>query len=133
MAWAQATDVEAQLGRSASSGAETNQWGAWLEVVDRRIRRAFTLAGFNLDDEIADDAPLMDNVIDVEVAAVIRKIQNPEWGVTSTTRSIDDASITKRREGSTGDRDPLALTRDELANLIPTGRKRAKAFSILPS
>lgn len=134
MAYAQTNDVAAELGRPAASAAETTQWVAWLDRVERTITRAFTRAGLDLEDQLVANDPYVGDVIDVEVAAVIRKIQNPIWGLTSTTRSIDDASVTERREGAReGLTDPLELTSDELNRLLPTGRKRARAFSIMPS
>ena len=131
MAYAQTTDVETELGRPASSAAETDQWQAWLDRVERSIERAFRSAGLVFEDEIVgDDGLTVANVVDVEVSAVLRKIQNPSWGVTSTTRSIDDASITTRREGVGGEDDPLALTPGEWRILLPDSD--AGAFSTRP-
>ena len=118
MSYGQPHDVEVELGRPSSSAEETTQWQAWLDKVERAIERAFFQAGLVLGDKIAADGGLGDVVIDVEAAAVIRKIQNPQWGVTSTTRSIDDASVTDRREGGDG-RDPLLLTDAEWSALLP--------------
>lgn len=115
--YATAADVETELGRTASSPAETAQWEAWLDRVERSIRRAFTRAGLDLDTQVGLDDPTADDVKDVEVAAVIRKIQNPA-GLSSTTRQLDDGSITTRRDYG-ADGDPLALTSDELAQLLP--------------
>jgi hypothetical protein len=132
MSYAATSDVVAALGRPSASTAETTQWETWLDRVERAIIRAFRRAGLDLDEQIALDEPTVQDVVDVEVAAVIRKIQNPTWGVTSTTRSIDDASVTNRREGG-GDSDPLELTDGELTALLPAGRTKARAFSILPN
>lgn len=132
MAYAQVPDIEAPLGRPARSNDEIAQWEAWLDRVERSIERAFRRAGLDFEDQVDAENPTIDDVVDVEVAAVIRKIQNPVWGLTSTTRSIDDASVTERREGRDAS-DPLDLTNDEIDLLIPTGRKKVRAFSILPS
>ena len=131
MAYATASDVEVELGRSSSSAAETAQWEAWLERVERAIRRRFTREGYDLDVQVALDAPSEADVIDVEVARVVDKINNPA-GYTSTTRTIDDASITTRREGIESG-DGLTITDDEWASLLPVPPQRAKAFSIMPS
>lgn len=131
MAYASSSDVEVELGRPAASPAETDQWDAWLERVERSISRGFARAGFTLGTQVALDDPTVDDVRDVEVAAVIRKIANPS-GMTSATRSVDDASITSRWE-SASNGDPLAVTDDEWAALLPTTRDRPRAFSILPS
>lgn len=131
MAYASASDVEVELGRPANSAEETLQWEAWLERVERTIRRGFTRAGFDLDAQVVLNDPTSEDVIDVEVGAVLRKITNPS-GVTSSTRSVDDASVTNRWEGFTGG-DPLGIGADEWANLLPAGRKRPQAFSVMPS
>lgn len=129
MAYAQTSDVEAELGRPASSVAEEAQWQAWLDRVERAIERGFRRSGLVLDDQLALDDPTVEDVIDVEVGAVIRKIQAPNWGVTSTTRTIDDASVTDRREGGTVG-DPLELNGDDWAALLPGGD--SAAFSTRP-
>lgn len=131
MAYATAADVEIEIGRPASSTAETAQWEAWLERVERTIRRRFTRAGYDLDDQVAMNEPSEADVIDVEVARVVDKANNPS-GYTSTTRSIDDASVTTRREGVESG-DGLTITDAEWESLLPTPPKRARAFSIMPS
>lgn len=130
MAYATASDVEIELGRSATSTAETAQWEAWLERVERAIRRRFTREGYDLDEQVALDAPTENDVIDVEVARVVDKANNPV-GYTSTTRSVDDASITTRREGVESS-NGLTITDAEWASLLPVAPSRPKAFSIMP-
>lgn len=126
--YATATDVAVELGRAASSPEETAQWEAWLDRVERAIRRAFQRAGLELDAQVALGDPAADDVRDVEVAAVLRKINNPS-GLSSTTRSLDDGSITNRRDyGAEGD--PLTLTADEIAALLPLAP--TSAFSTRP-
>ena len=130
MAYAGISDVEAELGRPAASEAEETQWEAWLNRVERAIVRGFRQAELVLDDQLALDDPTVYDVIDVEVAAVVRKIQNPTWGVTSTTRTIDDASITDRRDGGDAGGDPLYLTADDWDTLLPG--TNTGAFSTRP-
>lgn len=132
MAYATASDVAVELGRSASSAAEGEQWDAWIERVERTIERGFRRAGLVLADQVGLGEPTADDVRDVEVAAVIRKIQNPTWGESSYTRSVDDVSVTTRREGGGGD-NPLTLSDDEWSDLLPSKPNAARAFSIMPS
>jgi hypothetical protein len=134
MAYADATDVAVELGRPTSSVSdeETAQWGAWLARVERTIERGFRRAGLTLDEQIGLGDPLAADVRDVEVAAVVRKVQNPTWGEDSTTRSVDDMAVTLRRKGD-GTTDPLALLDDEWAALLPSQPNRARAFSLMPS
>lgn len=131
MAYATASDVEVELGRLAVSTAETAQWEAWLGRVERAIRRRFTREGYDLDEQITLDTPSESDVIDVEVARVVDKANNP-GGYTSTTRSVDDASVTVRREGVESG-DGLTITDTEWASLLPVKPRAAKAFSIMPS
>lgn len=128
MAYATTSDVEVELGRPASSPTESSQWQAWLERVERAIVRGFSRAGLVLSDEIADGRVSAEDVADVEVARVLAKIENPT-GVTSVTRSIDDASITTRREGGEGG-DPLWLNGSDWELLLPDAS--SGAFSTRP-
>lgn len=115
--YAAPADVETELGRPPRSAAETTQWTAWLDRVERSIIRRFDRAGLVLADQVAAGDPTAEDVRDVMVAAVLRKIANPT-GTTSVTRSVDDASITTRHERD-DDADPLALTPAELESLLP--------------
>lgn len=130
MAYAQTSDVAVELGRPASSPAESDQWQAWLSRVERAIVRGFSAAGLVLADEITAGTVTTDDVRDVEVAVVIRKIQNPTWGESSTTRTIDDGSITKRREGGDLNADPLALLPSDWNGLLPGAQ--SSGFSTRP-
>lgn len=129
MSYATALDVATELGRPASSTAEEAQWEAWLARVERNIVRRFTQAGLVFADQVALGTPSADDVRDVEVSAVLRKIDNPK-GFTSVTRSIDDGTLTTRREGPGVDGDPLALTSDEWSILIPTDDSNGGAFTV---
>lgn len=127
MSYANTSDVELELGRPASSSAESAQWQAWLDRVERAIERGFRRSGLVLADQMALGDPTIDDIVDVEVAAVIRRIYAPAPGRTSTTRSVDDASITDRFEGDTYG---LDLTDDEWTSLLPGSD--AQAFSTRP-
>jgi hypothetical protein len=132
MTYATPEDVAVALrGSTSVTDAESVQWQAWLNRVERSIAAAFRRAGLNLIQQIGLDAPPADEVADVEVAAVIRKIDNPKWGRTSQTRSVDDGSITYRNEGLTANADPLALLPAEIADLLPASS--ATAFSSRPA
>lgn len=127
MTYADVNDIEVELGRTASSGPEQAQWTAWLERVERNIIRRFARAGLVLADQVSLGDPTADDVKDVEVAALIRKITNPN-GLTSVTRNLDDGSLTTRREGV--DDTGLSLTDAEWDLLLPFGD--AAAFSTRP-
>lgn len=129
MTYATTLDVAVELGRPASSEQETAQWDAWLGRVERSIARRFTQASLVLADQVALNAPSVDDLRDVEVAAVLRKIANPS-NFTSVTRSIDDATLTTRREGPAVNGDPLALTDDEWSTLLPTTAAASGAFTV---
>jgi hypothetical protein len=132
MTYAMPTDVaEALRGSTSVTAEEDVQWQKWLDRVERSIVAAFRRAGLVLSEQIALGSPTAEDVADVEVAAVIRKIQNPTWGRTSQTRSLDDGSITTRNEGTGANADPLALLPAELGDLLPS--TATTAFSIRPS
>lgn len=130
MTYAIPSDIATALGRAATSQDETDQWQAWLDIVERAIERTFRRAGLVLADQVIAGDPTTDDVKDVEVAAVIRKIQNPTWGITSATRSLDDGSVTTRNESGSAYVDPLALLPDEISGLLPSGGDGA--FSVRP-
>lgn len=127
MTYATPTDVAKEMrGSTSVSATEAVQWPIWLESVERTIRRRFKRAGYELDEQVGEGDPLAADVVDVEVAAVIRKIGLVETNQSirpgmSRTRSVDDASITDRNDGRIDpDYDPLALTDAEWASLLPT-------------
>lgn len=128
MSYASTFDVQVELGRPASSTAEASQWQAWLARVERSIERGFRRAGLVLADQVALNEPTKQDVIDVEVAVTIRKIQLPSDGRTSTTRAVDDASITERWESDTYG--GLDLTDDDWNSLLPGSD--SQAFSTRP-
>lgn len=128
MTYATTDDVVTELGRSTSSSEETAQWQAWLDRVERIITRRFVRAGLVLADQVTDGNPTADEVADVEVTAVVRMIRNPD-GLTSVTRTIDDGTITTRREGA-DDVSGLVITDAEWASLLPNFE--AQAWSTRP-
>lgn len=130
MTYATVDDVAAELGRLPASvtDAERAQWTRWLDRVERSITARFTRAGLVLSDQIALGNPDVAMVADVEVAAVVRKIENPS-GDTSTTVTIDDGSVTRRKEGA-GTASGLDLTDIEWGLLLPASSDGA--FSVRP-
>jgi hypothetical protein len=128
MTYATAADVAVEIGRPAASADETAQWTAWLARVERAITRRFARAGLVLADQVTAGNPTADDVKDAEVAAVVRKITNP-LGLTSVTRTLDDGTVTTRRDGAE-DVDGLALTEAEWEALLPS--TNAAAFSTRP-
>lgn len=140
MTYATPSDVAEDLrGSTSYSDAEGVQWQRWLDRVERNIRRGFKSHGFDLDTQVAADDPTAAEVVDAEVAAVVRKhwqmrAANEVVPGTSRTVSIDDGSITNRNDSRTNvDYDPLGLTDAEWTALLPRKPKRARAFSVMPS
>lgn len=130
MTYATVDDVAAELGRLPDSvtDAERAQWTRWLDRVERSIGARFTRAGLTLSEQVALGNPDVSTVADVEVAAVVRKIENPS-GDTSTTITVDDGSVTRRKEGAASSWG-LDLTDGEWALLLPA--TATSAFSTRP-
>lgn len=126
MTYAVVSDVEARLGRSISDPLEMGQVEAWLDDVEDIIAARFTRYGLVLATQVTAGDPTEATVIRIEAEAVIRRIQNPVTGLTSVTRSVDDASITERREGG----DVGWLTEADWEALLPTFE--SAAFSTRP-
>lgn len=132
MTYATIEQVATELGRTVDSvsTSESAQWQQWLDQVERTIAARFRRLGMKLSSQVDSDDPGAEAVADVEVAVVARKVRNPE-GTTSTTVSIDDGSVTKRREGAKiDDLGYLRLTDYEWDLLLPAGR--ADAWSTRP-
>lgn len=127
MTYATVNDVATRLGRPISDPEEIAQVTAWLEDVESIIEARFTRAGLVLATQIALGAPTLAAVVRVECDAAIRRIYQPLPGRTSTTRSVDDASVTDRWEGQ-GTYD--WLTDGEWSDLLPS--VTAGAFSTRP-
>lgn len=100
MAYATIADVSTRLGRPLSGTAETDQVAAWLDDVEALIAARFTRLGLVFATEVAAGAPSVGTVVRIEADAVIRRMANPLPGRTSTTRSVDDASVTDRWEAT---------------------------------
>lgn len=127
MTYATVQDVSDRLGRPISEPLEVTQVTKWLADVESIIEARFVRSGLTLAGQIALGDPSLSTVVRVESDAVIRRIYQPLPGRTSTTRSVDDASVTDRWEGS-GTYD--WLTDGEWSDLIPS--VTAGAFSTRP-
>src|SRR5699024_3380572 len=124
MAYGTVEKLATELGRTADSvsDGERAQWAQWLARVERTIEGRFRRLGMSLAAQVALGDPSTAAVGDVEVAVVARKVRNPE-GTTSTTVSVDDGSVTKRRDGRhVDDLGFLRLTDWEWDLLLPAGR-----------
>lgn len=125
MTYASVADVAAELGRPVPTDPNiVAQWERWLTRVENQILDRIP----DLADRIAVGRPTAELVADIEAAAVARKALNPE-GLRSTTRSIDDGSVTKTID-QTRSAGELELTDDEWARLLP--RRSRGAFTIRP-
>ena len=132
MTYGTVEQVATELGRAVDSitDLERDQWQQWLDQVERTIEGRFRRVGLDLAAQVALGDPEAETVADVEVAVGARKVRNPE-GTTSTPVSVDDGSVTKRREGSKiDDLGYLRLTDDEWDQLLPAGH--ADAWSTRP-
>lgn len=133
MPYATPLDVANELGRPLPDDPEVTQWVGWIARVERKLERLFQRSGYDLATQIAAGSPTEDEVVDLVVTRVAAKVLNPT-GLTSVTRSIDDASVTTRREGSAVvSGDPLDIDADDITDLLPTGRRRVRAYSVSPS
>lgn len=122
-------DVRKRLGRPIAGTAESDQITILLADVLDQLRNGFANRGFNLDAQVAANDPTLDTVKRIQAWAVVHKVVNfNASGLTSVTKSIDDGSITERREG----KDTLVgpFTDEDWAELLPTAT--GKAFSIRP-
>ena len=143
MTYATPRDVAEELrGSTSVSAVEEIQWQKWLDRVERTIHNGFKARGYDLDTQVAADNPTVADVIDVEVAAVIRKVwqMRAAEAVTPGTsrtqsRTVDDATIsnTDRNDSRVSlDYDPLAPTDAEWTSLLPVKPKRSRVFSVMP-
>lgn len=116
MAYATVQDVSDRLGRPISDPNQVTQVLAWLADVEGMIVARFLRAGLVLETQIGLNDPTLATVIRIESDAVIRRIYLPQPGRTSTTRSVDDGTVTDRWEASSyGD----GLTDGEWGDLLP--------------
>ena len=96
MPYATPQDVADELGRSIPTDpVEIAQITRWLGRAENMIRGRIP----DLDTRAADPAfaAFAALVVDVEAAAVARRVQNPE-GLRSVTKTIDDGTMTKVRD-----------------------------------
>ena len=99
--------------------------GTRLSTTERWIRQRLLLVGQDLNAEVEADADFRQEVIDVQVEAVMRVMLNPDR---VRSESIDDYSVTKDRSIADGQ---LRITAEEWARLgITTTPPARKAFSI---
>lgn len=114
------TDVATTLGRPApaAGSADALQWSMW-------IADALVLIEARLGDPADLDQDLLDYVVREAVAA---RVRNPDPASTATTVSVDDGSVTKRYERSTGQITILPEWWDLLRPASDSG-----AFSTRPS
>jgi len=127
MAHAGLNDVAVRLGRPIIKAEEIAQVTAWLTDIEAVIAARFIRAGLILADQVALDNPSVATLIRVEAASVIRKMSNPT-GLTSVTRSVDDASVTERRDDATAP--GPGLLDEEWEQLLPDST--SGAFSTRP-
>lgn len=131
MTYASINDVADELGRPVPDGPVATQWGDWIRRVERGIARAFRAAGLNLEEQVSAGQVSLDDLADViRVRVAARVLIGDDIVSTSSTVSVDDASVTTRRDG-VEQTDPLSLTESDLAALLPVGGGRG-AFSTRP-
>jgi hypothetical protein len=109
------------LSAQETTNASTFLADAWL-----MLRRHFTRLGVDLEAEVATDSDLSDDVVRVEVAAVLRVMKNPDG---KRSESIDDYTWTLDQAVSAG---LLYFTTDELDGLLPGSAIRGRAFMVDP-
>lgn len=127
MTYANISDVAARLGRPITDPLEVDQVNAWLADIESQIAARFRRAGLDLTEQVAANNPDSTTLVRIESSAAVRRVQNPEPGRTSTTRSVDDASITERWESSAN---PWDISESEWADLLPS--LAGGAFSTRP-
>lgn len=129
--YAEPNDVRLRLGRSTTS-LEDDVITAWLRDSLRYIKRGFQRNGLDLAAQVAANDPARQDLVDVQAEAVAERLRgfDPE-NLTSVTKSIDDGSITKRREGKAADKYDW-LNHTQWDELLPIGKEPSGAFSTRP-
>lgn len=113
MTYASPQDVADELGRPIPTDpVEIAQITRWLGRAENMIRGRIP----DLDTQ-ATDAAFAALVVDVEAAAVARRVQNPE-GLRSVTKTIDDGTMTKVRDQVLSD-GQLRILDEEWDLLLP--------------
>lgn len=129
MSYASVKDVADRLGRSITDSDEIAQVQAWLDDVEDIISARFTRGGLVFADQVALSDPVVSTVVRVEAGVVVRRLLNPA-GLTSVTRTLDDASFTERHEGSDF---AWSLSDDDWFDLLPVvNNVNSGAFSVQP-
>ena len=125
MTYASVDDVAAELGRPVPTDPNViAQWERWLTRIENQILDRIP----DLHARVLAGSPTAELVADVEATAVARKALNPEC-LRSTTRAIDDGSVTKTVD-QTRSSGELELTDGEWDLLLP--RPVRGAFTIRP-
>lgn len=120
--YATPTDVSTEIGRDLTT-AETAQVDRWIDQAERLIAsRVGDIAALITAGDLAEEL-----VGDVIVAAVVRKLRNPE-GLRTVTASIDDGSLQKTIDSTQSD-GALHILPDEWRLLLPD----SAAFSVRPT
>lgn len=120
-----AVAVELGVPAPVEDSPQWAQWQSWIERVEDDVSVRFRSLGLSLSDYLLD-LTAKRRLTSIVAAAVARKVHNPD-GLTSTTVSVDDGSITRRRDGYRGE-DPLMLTDSEWRRLLP--RVESDVFSM---
>jgi len=130
MSYTQLVDVSTRLGRPISDSDEVAQVLAWVGDVEALIAARFARSGLDFLSQVALLNPSVETVARIVSDAVIRRIYQPLPGRTSTTRSIDDASVTDRWESGVQSSGGW-LTDAEWFDLLPVSASSA-AYSTRP-
>lgn len=115
--------VGVEIGRPLTD-AETAQATQWLEVVEAMLSGRIP----DLHPQVAAGAILEALVVQVEAAAVVRKLRNPD-GLRSWSATVDDSTVQQTTASAAAD-GTLRILPDEWALLIPDS---GGAFSVRPS
>lgn len=127
MSYAVVSDVAVRLGRPITDPLEVGQVNAWIGDVEAEISAGFARSGLNLGTQVSLGDPSLATVVRIESDVVIRRIYRPQPGRTSTSRTVDDGTVTDRWEASSYDD---GLTAAEWELLLPT--VSTGAFSTRP-
>ncbi len=123
---ASAEDVSARwrsLSQTEQAVASTRLNDAW-----RKLKKDVP----DLEARMVGDDDLTADVVRVLADAVIRMLQSAErGGLRKGTVGVDDATTSWELDRSI--RADLYFTDDEIADLSPSGRRRARAFSVQPA
>lgn len=131
MSWTKPSDVtDAWIGDDAPGNTTTVQ--TWIDKAEREIKRRVPDIQSRIEAEAAEVPPvtdLLDTAIDVVVAMVTRKFQNPKG-----YRQVQTTTGPFSESGTIGGDNPgqLYLTDDELAKLSDAGSRGAFMIDLIP-